>query len=794
MAYKQQIWTDYDDRLTETQNIENGAVVTKERMNNLENGVVLNHNLLNTEQQFIQEKINNLEINLSNTKKGLIDFFNSAKELEQRFPKGQQGYAVVYKSVNGKRIGYIYVWRNNSWFDTKEVFSNDGIDENYIETKMLKNKSVTPEKISEYSDLKDVSTLNRGYFLTGTTDDSKPFLIKDDTLSVIRIKIPEKGMFDIPYPGENVLTKGQFILVTDSNDTRTYMRACRAVLDVDRKGWQIITEGDLQKIRINTKEIPENDVFIYLTYPLAYAEKVSFKATGNYSLSDFKFLEDELPENMINNKVIQDKLAQRVDVYPTSKRFLNKYISGYKINSDYTIDMLNSETNDVVEILYPKERTGVIRFYYKYAGIGQQVFIADSNGKYIWQSNITNFPNIKRDGWTVRDELEYFEINLSEVAAEESIIYLSVLKEYSKNYYALVDGSTYLKSNLIKSETDSNRVKEIDLLLPNFYPIVAGDTGYIYFDQTLTGSLTRSCYLNTPMWSSKNNTSSASTVIKVNSDDTREIYAQLKNEVINRSTRIVSVPKNAGSNKRKKVLIIGESTTDTSKSLDYIPELKRRFDADSMNIELLGSRGEGEFKHEGRSGWGVGALRYLASRGEVQNPFYNTVKDDFDFGYFRANYPDSASPDYVIIRFGINEPNRFVEHKTDKTFVEHYNFLMEDIRKYLPNVKFILEVTMSMARFPSVITHASRFEIMKRNKELLETYQGRESEGIFVSNAYLNIDPINDYPSKEIPIDIYNEKTEVEVIDATHPSKSGQQKQADVTYWMLKYIAWKEEI
>ncbi len=49
MAYKQQHWNDYDETKTETQNIKNGAVVTSERMNNLENGVVGNYNILNSE-------------------------------------------------------------------------------------------------------------------------------------------------------------------------------------------------------------------------------------------------------------------------------------------------------------------------------------------------------------------------------------------------------------------------------------------------------------------------------------------------------------------------------------------------------------------------------------------------------------------------------------------------------------------------------------------------------------------------------------------------------------------------
>lgn len=48
MPYQQQFWRDYDENLTETQNIERGAVVTTERLNNIENGVVANYSELNS--------------------------------------------------------------------------------------------------------------------------------------------------------------------------------------------------------------------------------------------------------------------------------------------------------------------------------------------------------------------------------------------------------------------------------------------------------------------------------------------------------------------------------------------------------------------------------------------------------------------------------------------------------------------------------------------------------------------------------------------------------------------------
>ncbi|MDT2600347.1 hypothetical protein P7D85_11220, partial [Enterococcus hulanensis] len=40
MAYEKQNWVSYDDNKTEEQNIQDGAVVTAERMNHIESGLV----------------------------------------------------------------------------------------------------------------------------------------------------------------------------------------------------------------------------------------------------------------------------------------------------------------------------------------------------------------------------------------------------------------------------------------------------------------------------------------------------------------------------------------------------------------------------------------------------------------------------------------------------------------------------------------------------------------------------------------------------------------------------------
>lgn len=99
------------------------------------------------------------------------------------------------------------------------------------------------------------------------------------------------------------------------------------------------------------------------------------------------------------------------------------------------------------------------------------------------------------------------------------------------------------------------------------------------------------------------------------------------------------------------VLYIGDSTVNagviTQTMLNY-------FTSKSKTLTLLGTRGSGDNKREGRPGWS--ASDYLTDRqyDGVTNPFYNPNTQTFDFAYYMTNQSYSA-PDFVVIQLGIND-------------------------------------------------------------------------------------------------------------------------------------------
>lgn len=143
----------------------------------------------------------------------------------------------------------------------------------------------------------------------------------------------------------------------------------------------------------------------------------------------------------------------------------------------------------------------------------------------------------------------------------------------------------------------------------------------------------------------------------------------------------------------KKVLLLGDSTIDTSPVTGIPPEAKALKDAYGENLTLIGTRGSGDYKHCGIGGWSAYDWWNQESFGENVNPFYNSSVKHFDFAYgITENSLDV--PDIVIIQLGINDitavtrpyGNYGLVVATDK-FIESMNKIIADIKEYNSNIK-----------------------------------------------------------------------------------------------------------
>ena len=251
-------------------------------------------------------------------------------------------------------------------------------------------------------------------------------------------------------------------------------------------------------------------------------------------------------------------------------------------------------------------------------------------------------------------------------------------------------------------------------------------------------------------------------------------------EYIRKGFDVINVNKDVGNGLTKKIIFIGDSKTDANKYTQYLLDM---FSDDSMNIELLGTRGSGHNKHEGRSGWS--AENYVennASKGVIEeSPFWNPETRRFDFSYYMGhNSYDHV--DYVFINLGTND--------TYANFIEYYHRLIDGIREYDPNILIAMWIPAPFATFGGY-THIDNdnqtFEMMQAIIDEFDSEENRNNK-IYVVPTHMNIDTFYDFPWKDVKINNSTEETYRVCTDQIHES-NGYEHVAEVIYGYIKYFA-----
>ena len=216
----------------------------------------------------------------------------------------------------------------------------------------------------------------------------------------------------------------------------------------------------------------------------------------------------------------------------------------------------------------------------------------------------------------------------------------------------------------------------------------------------------------------------------------------------------------------KKYLFIGDSLTDAGTVQNFFKSLN------GENVILYGTRGEGEFLHEGRGSWGI-THYFTPAKGEVKNPFYNPETETFDFGYYMKNHPEFADVDVVNIFLGRNNGfNLGVMDKID-IMVSSIKAFREDIIITLMGAYNVAPDNTGTGRY---LQSADDFNYAAHlyNKAFYERYA--KSEDVFLIPAHLNLDNKYDYTLVEEPISAFDERTVLRYNNNVHPDKRGYRK------------------
>ncbi|NLK37079.1 MAG: SGNH/GDSL hydrolase family protein [Epulopiscium sp.] len=241
----------------------------------------------------------------------------------------------------------------------------------------------------------------------------------------------------------------------------------------------------------------------------------------------------------------------------------------------------------------------------------------------------------------------------------------------------------------------------------------------------------------------------------------------------------ISVKKDAGEGKEKKVLLLGDSLVNQDKYPQYLAEL---FSKDKLNVKLLGTRGEEFAKHEGRGGWSAYDYCNVTSKYGFTNPFLKNGKFDFAY-YMKQNDWDNV--DTVVIQLGINDLN-LVGHNSHEEIFGYYNDIIESIHKYDKNIQILLNEPPLL--FEQETTQYAKDTRLAFIKDMQKQYGNREAEGIFLVPLYLTVDSAMGYQWAEQDINELSQNHKLIVTDTTHPNNKGYQSIANMTYAYIKYV------
>lgn len=674
------------------------------------------------------------------------EVFSNYAELVATYPLGEEGVFVT------KDNGHWYYWSNKVWTD-------GGV----YQGTALSNGSVDALKFSRQTDLKSVmEKLPNRYVSTSGINIS---FTDSPNFFVLKIPISNVGKLEIPL----LETGGMYITATESDGSKVVFQKSFADFnqgaDFSRWGYSFKSTSWVLDQQIVGNQFPE--AFIYITQPNSNWDKFYVNTIAGLTLSSTL---PYLDTSDVENKSLKT-LSNQLQVVDMDVKYRSRMLSW-----DTTTKDIKYEANTQHAVFKLKNIPNKGRFRVPKTPLtsGQFIILTDKEDKAFlnlgWQytqnqSNAYLYP-------VENNELELDLKKLSALFPQTFNIYIAMLRDdifkFSPQYF----GTTKVTDVFKWAEEEDENLK---IVVPDYYPVLEGTPSYIYLDNVLQHgcaydqtNIFASTMLGTQKAAYINETASSVSIQSGNI----EVRVPIKR-----------ISKDSGIGGSKKVMIIGESTSESTVLLSAISE---RLTQDKVDFELVGSKTNGGFKNEARSGWGSGTLRYVQSAMDRTNAFINPETGVFDFKYY-IDTTGVEIPDIVVINFGINEPNREVPEGKGADQVENYQFFIDDIRSVNPDTLFVIGLTHSSSRFGNFRRLDRREIILSRTAATLNAFKGKEYQGVFLAPYFLNIDPLWDMQYEEIPLNPYQSTLKDYIgTDQVHPSPSGYQKMADVMYWAIK--------
>lgn len=702
--------------------------------------------------------LHNAKTYTDNSLSGIValpETFTNLAAIKAKYPNGANGVMVAADN------GHKYIWANNVWNDAG-VYQSVGIADGSIGVDKL---SLEPENVLERSEKLDNKVI------VGNNPDNTVSLGANQASTVFKVPFTKSGVIRFP----KIQPIGwQAMAGVDKNEKITFRVDWNGLTSFSRYGYTI--SDDFIEIDLSKVNEVLDEVSLYVSVPTASLDTFNIEGIGTIDLDAFKSLNTEPYKNK-PEKNLQELSDSFTNTIISVEKLVGKLLTGYDLKSG--LIALANDGNCMTVKLEQLPKQGVLKLPQSKIGKYQLFVLLDSKGGFL--GNITFN---KDSGTWYENKNGVLRIDLAELYKSYPAtytLYVGYLMSDNDNWYQVAEKIASFEEVFKWGYSEPDDVLTDDNLnLPNYVPLVSGKESYIYFDNLLIG---KNLYAD-PIPVIARNQRDDKVVLTNTSDAVHEISYDGK--IVN--VPIKSVPANAGSGKNLNVMVIGESTSEDGR---YMTALADNFTNDVVNINFVGTRSSSGIKHEARSGWGAGTLRYVAEANGATNSFFNPSTGTFDLDYYFAKNPDVVVPDMVLLNFGINDTNRYTTNGTTETQMDHYEFFIKQFKAKNPNVIFIVGLSHSFNRWSNYWLEPQRDVIMKITKQTNEQFKERETERIFLNPQYVCLDMRLDFPHSEVPSNQFSDITTNVATNSVHPATSGYKNIALMAYNAIKYALLK---
>ncbi|RVT67651.1 BppU family phage baseplate upper protein [Niallia taxi] len=580
--------------------------------------------------------------------------------------------------------------------------------------------------------------------------------------------------------------KDSFLMMGNEAATQAVTSAQRVML-YDTSGKTVRNNNFAQ---FTTNPAVLNVAYLLSKYPTAETIEIAFLETDTASCYLYA---KKVAENTTGLQGIGfEKLSGKYNLLVSDKIVHGKRLVGYDTTP------FKIATNDNENLFYTvidNPGTGKLKISYKPELASQMVLLADKDEKYFAnyysrEIETNTYPQISYvagDGFITLD-LDKLPTKNGLAPAKICIAFTYAILEN----YILGQGIVDLnKVEYVKPIAAQGINSTVEILTPIELVIAQDKEINIHFNNIVRYFDTDKAHVmnitnanvETGKFSRFNKSAIGTTTSEIKLFTKDRITSDLKKNI---SVRVVD--KTAGAGAEKDVLFIGDSLTDSGV---YPTEIAALFADDVMHVNLLGTRGSGLGKHEGRAGWRAWEYVNLPN-GEygtpVTNAFFNPDTQTFDFPWYMVQQ-GYTNVDYVFINLGTNDIGRD-HHNSDTDIINSYNAMIASIKAFNPNVKILLWLPPIRALGMLGTSKQHTDYALRATKLLINTFDNKKNENIFLVPVYFNVDPENDYPFDVVPLSARNtDITTKQCKDMVHTATVGYKKMADVIYGYIKYMA-----